>query len=233
MNGKELVETLQRILDVKDPKQLSQSLGVTQVTVYNWQRCAKVTPRMVAQVIKKTRSASQRESLSKTIRPIVEFFPITKTPSKQNAKYELFSTKTPKNTLHSYLQGLRKELDQHHGVYIFYDSRGEAIYAGKARKQTLWKEITNAFNRDRGSIQKIKRVQHPKRQVSYRTSLEKTRQIVDREVPLHELAKYFSAYEVSDPMIAKVESLLVRGFANDLLNQRMEKFGHQRDSGTR
>jgi hypothetical protein len=44
-------------------------------------------------------------------------------------------------------------------------------------------------------------------------------------VPLHELAIYFSAYQVDDEMVDKLEALLVRSFANDLLNVRMEKFG--------
>jgi hypothetical protein len=60
-------------------------------------------------------------------------------------------------------------------VYVFFDSRGQAIYAGKAKRQTLWKEMTAAFNRARDSVQRIKRVRHPKRRVAYRTSDEKAR----------------------------------------------------------
>jgi len=90
--------------------------------------------------------------------------------------------------------------------------------------------MTNAFNRKRGELQTIKRVRHPKTKVTYRTSDEKARQIHDYEVPLHELAAYFSAYEVTDGMIPEVESLLVRSFANDLLNKRMEKFSQQKKS---
>ena len=113
----------------------------------------------------------------------------------------------------------------HHGVYVFFDSRGQVIYAGKARKQNLWKEMTNAFNRKRGDIQYIRRVKHPLRRQNYRTSQEKVRQITEYVVPLYELATYFSAYHVADRMISRVEALLVRSAANDLLNKRMETFG--------
>ena len=37
------------------------------------------------------------------------------------------------------------------------------------------------------------------------------------------MASYFSAYKVDDGMIGDVEALLVRSFANDLLNIRMER----------
>jgi hypothetical protein len=109
-------------------------------------------------------------------------------------------------------------------VYLFFDSRGQAIYAGRARKQTLWKEVNLAFNRARGEVQKIKRVIHPKRSQEYKTSDEKARQIVGQAVSLHELAHYLSAYAVRDGLIDKVEAMLVRSFANDLLNIRMENF---------
>ncbi len=124
-----------------------------------------------------------------------------------------------------YRIGLKDELSEHHGVYIFFDSRGQAIYTGKARRQTLWKEINLAFNRRRGDVQKMKRVRHPERKQDYRTSDEKARQITEHVVSLHELAAYFSAYRVEDSMIDDLEALLVRSFANDLLNKKMENFG--------
>jgi hypothetical protein len=41
------------------------------------------------------------------------------------------------------------------------------------------------------------------------------------------LATYFSAYQIVDGMVNKLEALLVRSFANNLLNKRMETFGLQ------
>ena len=48
------------------------------------------------------------------------------------------------------------------------------------------------------------------------------------QLELFDLAAYFSAYEVADGMIEELEALLVRAFANDLLNVKMETFAHQR-----
>lgn len=88
--------------------------------------------------------------------------------------------------------------------------------------------MNGAFNRERGAVQTIKRVRHPNRKVEYRTSDEKARQIVDQQVPLWDLAVYFSAYDAADGMIEDVEALLVRSFANNLLNIRMERFARHR-----
>lgn len=95
-------------------------------------------------------------------------------------------------------------MEKYRGIYIFFDSRGRAIYVGKTEKQKLWKEIKDAFNRSRGDFQKIRRVKQPIRKQVYRNSNEKARQIV--------------------------EALLVRCAANDLLNKRMERFSRQRHS---
>ncbi len=109
-------------------------------------------------------------------------------------------------------------------IYLFYDSRGRSIYAGKTEEQSLWSEMTNAFNRRRGEVQKIKRVKHPVRNVQFRGAEEKRRLIVDRPVLLRDLAHYFSAYSVPEGLIGKLEALIVRAFANDLLNIKMENF---------
>ena len=130
---------------------------------------------------------------------------------------------------HRYRAGLKESLDNNNGVYVFYDSRGHAIYAGKAVGQSLWKEMNLAFNRERGDLQMIRRVAHPTRNEEYRPAGEVDRQIRDETVLLSELAEYFSAYRVTDGFIGEVESLLVRAFANDLLNKRMEKFDVQRN----
>ena len=41
---------------------------------------------------------------------------------------------------------------------------------------------------------------------------------------LADIAAYFSAYEVAPGMIDVIETLLIRAFANDLLNKKMETF---------
>ena len=57
---------------------------------------------------------------------------------------------------------------------------------------------------------------------------EKPRQPRKSALKLSELAAYVSVYEVDAAMIDELEALLVRGFANDLLNARMERFAGQK-----
>lgn len=227
-SGEKVVSALRKKFKASTIKVLAKKLGVTQQAIHYWKDSSALTVRQIAGMVATAAKASSETSYQNAIRPLVEFFPISKCESKGGAKWELFSTRSVQKGLHAYLSGLRDELSAHHGVYVFFDSRGQAIYTGKARKQSLWSEITHAFNRDRGSIQMIRRVRHPSRNQPYRTSDEKARQIREQEVPLYELAVYFSAYEVADPLVEDVESLLVRSFANDVLNKRMERFGRHR-----
>jgi hypothetical protein len=220
VKGRVIITALKKKLRSTSDQALARRLGMSLQAIYNWKERQTVTPRQLAGIVASAGRASARTVETTAIRPLVEFFRIDKCPSKQAKKFELFAAKG-----HPYLEGLRSELQQHHGVYIFFDSRGQAIYTGKARRQHLWHEMTLAFNRHRGDVQKIKRVRHPTRRQPYRTSDEKTPQIQDHIVPLHELASYFSAYRVADGMINEVEAMLVRSFANDLLNVRIEKFG--------
>lgn len=118
--------------------------------------------------------------------------------------------------------GLRAELSATSGLYIFYDTRGKALYIGKAAKQNIWKEMNLAFNRSR-SAQSISLVKHPVKNVKYVAASEKIRQPVDIPRKLVDLAAYFSAYEVNDSLIDNFEALFIRAFPNDLLNYRMEK----------
>ncbi len=225
VKGNDVIVALKRKLKVKTDRGLALRLGLTEMSIQNWKNRSKVTARQLAGLIHSAARAATSDFQMTAIRPLVEFFKIRKCDSPRGAKYKLFSEKDERGRPHPYRAGLKKELDEFYGVYIFFDSRGQAIYAGKAKRQSLWQEMTGAFNRDRDSVQKIKRVRHPERRVTYRTTDEKSRQIIEYSVPLHELAAYFSAYHVVDGMIDELESLLVRSFANDLLNIRMERFG--------
>ena len=124
--------------------------------------------------------------------------------------------------------GLKDALETAYGIYIFYDSRGHSIYVGKAREQTIWKEMNLAFNRQR-EVQTIALVHHPERNQAFKPGYEKLRQPKDTQLELFDMAHYFSAYSVDDGMIDDLEALMVRGFANDLLNVKMETFAHSRE----
>jgi transcriptional regulator with XRE-family HTH domain len=228
MKGSDAIKALKKKLGIQGDAELASRLGVTHPSILYWKNRKNITPRQLANLVHSASIAATKRFQAKAIRPVVEFFRIRKCESARKAKFELFSITDEQGDPHPYWSGLKDELSKSCGVYVFFDSRGQAIYAGKTKGQSLWKEITLAFNRKRDSVQKIKRVRHPENRVTYRTSNEKSRQIVEYSVPLHEIASYFSAYEVDDAMINDLESLLVRSFANDLLNIRMERFTRRR-----
>jgi predicted transcriptional regulator len=229
MDGTELLnEIARRIMVRKGTKSitdlsLAKELGVTQPALGNY-RGKEVTPRQVVNLMEKYMRAAEGRLVDETVVPLVEFFHLDPIETNQGKSWQLFSTKDYNGGSHPYLAGLRDRLDKAHGIYIFHDSRGRAIYAGKAQRLSLWTEMNNAFNRNRGEVQNIKRVAHPTNRIEYRGLEEKKRQIVREAVALHQLASYMSAYRVPDGLISKIESLIVRSFANDLLNVRMENF---------
>ncbi len=227
MNGRKLVTQLKMAfcgdIDASDTA-LAKKLGYTSANIANLAKGA--TERRLVNLVRRAIKSAEGSAIT----TIVEFFDLAPDESSQGKKMELFSPSIAK--VHPYLKGLRRELEGNHGIYIFYDSRGRALYAGKAEKRVLWDEIKNAFNRDR-DVQKIKRVAHPQRRTAFRRSDEKRRQIVSESVPLHELAFYLSAYATPKELIGPLEALLVRGFANDLLNVRMEHITKRRAKGRR
>ena len=158
------------------------------------------------------------------VRPIVEYLPLDPVESRQAVNWEMF-TEIDDHTrrVHQYYSGVKQDLLGSNGIYVFYDSRGKALYAGKAKDQSLWKEMTSAYNRKRPASQHLTVADHPVNNVPYRRSDEKLRQIRKRDVRLYDLAEYVSAYCVANEDIDVFEALLIRCFANDLLNTRIEK----------
>ncbi|MCB1087366.1 MAG: hypothetical protein KDM63_10000, partial [Verrucomicrobiae bacterium] len=231
MNGAEIVIALKKKFKVTTDKALAGKLGMTIQGIQNWKNRKQLRPGHIARLAHTATKAGAADFQRSAIRPLVEFFEIECSDSRFGVNYEIFDSRDERGEDRPYHSGLRDELDSSHGVYLFFDSRGQAIYAGKAKRQSLWREMNLAFNRERGTVQTIKRVNHPLKRASYRTSDEKARQITDQQVPLWEIARYFSAYEVADGLIEDVEALLVRSFANDLLNKRMERFTRHRNNG--
>lgn len=226
VDGKGFIETLKKRFSAADGERLSDGalarrLGVSTVTLFNWRKRKSITvPQMVGLIVKIEKEARRTAELC-AVRPLVEFLRIAPVNSSQGGKKEIFSAKIAGGGVHPYFGGLRRELEAHSGVYVFYDSRGRALYVGRTNSQSLWAEINAAFNRDR-AVQQIKRVAHPQRLQDFRTSDEKRRQISPATVPLHDIAHYVSAYDVADGLIGNIEALLIRGFANDVLNVKME-----------
>lgn len=226
MKAKELIAALEKKLGTSSQADLAQTLGITVTTLCNWKnRDEDLSALQVASALAKSQSAAVRKSQLETIQPIVELYPIDKCESRRQASWVLFNGGTTANL---YAQGLRSALNESYGIYIFYDSRGQALYVGKAREQSLWKEMNLAFNRQR-ALQKIALVRHPERNQEFKPGYEKLRQPKDTQLELWGLARYFSAYHVDRGMIDDLEALMVRGFANTLLNARMETFAHSRN----
>lgn len=226
MRSSELVAALARKLKTKSQKALADALGVSGQTLLNWSaKNQTITPTQVASALAKSQAAALRSFKRLAIQPIVEFYALDACLSKQEKAWQLFSVGEDST---SYARGLKKALEENHGIYIFYDSRGRALYVGKARKQSLWKEMNLAFNRQR-AVQKITLVAHPERNQEFQPGHEKLRQPRDQQLELADLSSFFSAYQVDDGMIDNLEALMVRGFANDLLNKKMETFANSRE----
>ncbi|HFQ5282951.1 TPA: hypothetical protein ACGUMG_001311 [Vibrio vulnificus] len=221
MNSKELIDELRVKYNFPNNKHLSEKLGLSYATVQKWSNEPRnLTVKQVVSVIEKVSQQSVFDAHSYSIKPIVEYYPIEVAESKQGTHWELFNSDVSGNkrqeNIKDYLRGCC-------GVYIFYDSRGEALYIGKAKEQSLWDEMKNAFNRDR-QTQKIKLVSHPYTGTGFKPAFESPRKIEKTNLQLADMASYFSAYEVEDDMINNVEALLVRVFTNSILNIKMEKF---------
>ena len=226
MRAKALLDALERKLGSTSQQGLAHILGVTVQTVVNWKHRNKdLSPLQVASALSKSRLAAVLHSQRQTIQPIVEFYEINCFESARSDKFQVIDG-SKNDTL--YAQGLRESLKVSHGIYIFYDSRGKALYVGKAGLQDLWKEMNLAFNRAR-EVQKVSLAHHPDRNQRFKTGREKVRQPTPTQLTLADLACYFSAYKVVDEMIDDLEALMVRGFPNDLLNVKMEKFVISKD----
>ena len=222
MRGEAVVDAVKKKLCLDTDTELASALGISIPRVQRF-KSGKITPLQMANLVKDAKKTGQQHLEETAIFPLVEFYPIDKCRSKGETRFLIFSTKAARTYSLSYQAGLKEALAASHGIYIFFDSAGKAIYVGKARLQSLWREINLAFNRERGTAQKIKRVKHPGRTREYKPMNEVSRQICAESVPLHEMATYFSAYRVTDGLVNILESLLVRSFPHDLLNVKIEK----------
>ncbi len=223
MDSKALVDELRKRFDEPNNKLLADHLGLSYATLQQWHADPReLTPRQVVNIIEKAKDKGATETHLLGVRPIAEYYPIEAAISQQGAKWELFNAEESGNKRQ---EGLKEMLQESYGVYVFYDSRGSAIYVGKAKEQSLWNEMKSAFNRDR-KTQKLRLVSHLTTGTGYKPAYETPRDIVQTHLLLSDLAAYFSAYDVAKDMINNIEALLVRVYANGLLNARMEKFNH-------
>ena len=227
MDFEKFINALHKEIGTETQRELAKKLGITEAELCRWKKSG-VTERTLAKALVKASQVAVRDAKHHMIKPIVEFYPIDAVDSQQGVKYELFPSKHT-HEASTFQTGLRKSLEKAKGIYIFYDSRGAVLYAGKAARQSLWREMKDAFNRDR-AIQTVTRAEFPKRNQEFTPSYEKDRKLTRIQLRLSDMAAYFSVYEVDVEMIDELETLLIRGFANDVLNVRMETFGRLRRS---
>jgi DNA-binding transcriptional regulator YiaG len=225
MKANELLRALEKSLKTESQSDLADALGVTVTTLSNWKRQdAALAPSQIANAIAKSRKAAIKRSQLNTIWPIVELFPVQRYKPRGKSWQVFDAGKTSSR----YCIGLKERLTESSGIYIFYDTRGRALYVGKAKDQMLWNEINLAFNRKRG-VQKFMLIAHPTSNIEFKAADERSRQPKDTQLELCDVAAYFSAYDVDKGMIDDLEALLIRGFPNDLLNVKMETFARTRN----
>jgi len=210
---------LKKVTDAR----LAKEIGVTQSGL-NVYRKGELTARQIIGLMDRAAAIAEKKLVARAVVPIVEFLELDSIETRQGKSMQLFSDHDENGIVHPFYEGLKSRLENNHGIYIFHDSRGQAIYVGKAQTQSLWKEMNSAFNRGRKKVQSIKRVNHPLNRKNYNLDLELRRKITKQPVILYDIASYMSAYEVPNRLIGKFEALLVRSFANDLLNVKMENF---------
>lgn len=221
MDSRDLVNELRRSYNEPNNRLLADHLGISYETINKWHSSpVALTVKQVCNLVNKAKQAGMREAHLSSIRPIVEYYPIEASESLQGAAWELFDPELSGNRRQ---EKLKEVLRTSNGVYIFYDSRGTPLYVGKAKDQSLWDEMKSAFNRDR-QTQKIRTVSHPYTGTGFSPAYESPRKIEWMHLQLCDLATYFSAYEAHADMINRVEALLIRAFANGILNSRMETF---------
>ena len=128
MHPSELFDELKKQHDVASCSDIARLIGLTPARISQMQtRSKNLSARQIASYIAKAAERGKQEALSDPIRPVVEMYPLGAIESKQGAKWELLATsKSNKRN-----QLLKQHLLAAKGIYLFFDSLGRAIYAGK------------------------------------------------------------------------------------------------------
>ena len=193
-----IIETLKKTYGKCSDLELASKLDLSEKKIANWKQNGACQKGNVESLV----NAIIKHAIRNSYIPLAELKPIK--CQKNECGYEI-SVKFSADKLK------KIQAEGSGGIYIFYDSRGKAIYAGQSRKesrQSLWKEINAAYNRERTSQTMICDVSNQLRKKKYF---------------LYEVAQYITIYLVHEFAIKDFESLLIRSFPNDLTNIRMER----------
>ena len=219
MHPTELFDELKKQYGVTSDADIAGILGLTAGRISQLRaRAGELSARQIVSFIQKAAVNERKNVFSNGIKPIVEMYALDRVSSRHDVKWELLPTgkDNPRN------QKIRTYLESVQGIYLFYDSQGCAIYAGKTEKQNIWKEMTNAYNRERSNHHAVF-VDHPTTGQTFTPAWQSPRQPRKTQVYLFDTSLYFSAYEVAPELIPKLEAFVVRSFCNSLSNKKMEK----------
>jgi hypothetical protein len=100
-----------------------------------------------------------------------------------------------------------RKLQEHRGIYGFFEGTGQLIYVGKTESSNLLNEMTQRYNG--------KKLHFRMMNGANSTGMEKV---------IKDIAVYFSAYAVHPSMIRDIEALLTRLMINNTANLQVAKF---------
>jgi DNA-binding transcriptional regulator YdaS (Cro superfamily) len=219
MDTQVLLTKLKKKFAVSSDQELADVTGISSQTINQWlKRETSLSETIVTNLIYKAVEQGKRTEVQQSIQPIVEFFPIECTESNRGARWKIL----PTDSDNPYYAQVISNLSESNGIYLFYNSTGHVIYAGKTLRQGLWKEMNDAFNRDRAA-QSAFLVEHSMTG-NFQPAYEKSRQLRQQSVCLYDIASYFSAYCVHDALVSNLEAFLIRALPNDLTNSKIENF---------
>lgn len=192
-----IIDVLKEAYQCSD-KDLGKNLGLSKSKIADWKRKGACQKDNVISFV----NAIVKHAIKNSFTPIAELKEIEALSKESSFEVGVELSKESKEKIQANCSG---------GIYIFYDSRGKAIYAGQSKKssrQSLWNEINAAFNRNRKKGQTI--------------ICDDNGHLRKRSYYLYEVAKYITIYLVHEFAIKDFEALLIRSFPNDLTNIRME-----------
>lgn len=172
--------------------EMAEALGVSTMTINNWVN-GKTTPNKTN--LSKIIVFFREHAASSLIRPILEFTPIA--PVRAGKQWN-FSASTAQ------IARIKKVTKKIHGIYVFYDSSGKAVYLGKT-ENCLYTE-----SKQRLKAQPFVPIYVPAK---------------PRYGEVAERACFVSYYQVAITSAVKnIESFMLRAFTNDLQNRNSGHF---------
>ncbi len=180
--------------NVDNQSQIANYLGLNQSALSSYKKSNSAGANALKNILNHLLSNMQKVTLNSVINPILEFKRIN--PEKYNSKYLLLPNEHSKDQL-------KDSLEKKVGVYLFYNSQGQNFYIGKTERD-LYFEITQQLGR------KIE---------FYSEGIKKNK------IHQGDIAHYLTVYEIKPKELIKdVEALLIRSYANDNTNIKMENF---------